>query len=67
MFYPFSACNAPEQAAFMISKKACDEVKKLNFSKNLSIKACLPVIDRASFSPSISDNFIEKTELITTW
>ena len=67
LLFPFSVCNAPEQAAVMISKKVCDKVKKLNFSKSLSIKACLPEIDRAAFSPSISDNFIEKTELITTW
>lgn len=63
----FSACHSPEQTAKIISKKARQKVGQLCTSAKINPKDCLPEMEDVFAAPSLSDQFSDKTEFISTW
>lgn len=63
----FSACHSPEQAVKIIGKKAKQKVGQLCTGSNLNPKNCLPEMEDVFGSPSLSNQFSDKTEIISTW
>ncbi len=67
IIFGFSACHSPEQAVKIIGKKAQQKVGQLCAGSNLNPKDCLPEMDDVFGSPSLSNQFSDKTEIISTW
>ena len=67
MILGFSACNSPEKAVKIIGKKAKQKVGQLCAGSNLNPKDCLPGMEDVFGSPSLSNQFSDKTEIISTW
>ncbi|BDQ11202.1 hypothetical protein [Sediminibacterium sp. TEGAF015] len=63
----FSACNSPEQTVKIIGKKARQKVGRLCTSTKINAQDCLPEMDDVFTVPSLSDQFSDKTEIISTW
>ena len=63
----FSACHSPEQTVKIIGKQARQKVGQLCTSANLNPKNCLPEMEDVFGSPSLSNQFSDKTEIISTW
>ena len=67
IIFGFSACHSPEQAVKIIGKKAKQKVGQLCTGSNLNTKNCLPEMEDVFGSPSLSNQFSDKTEIISTW
>jgi len=63
----FSACHSPEQTVKIISKKARQKVGQLCTNAKINPKDCLPEMEDVFGSPSLSNQFTDKTEIISTW
>lgn len=61
------SCNSSEKAALLIGKKAKAQAAKLNFSKEICLENTIEELETMNYTPTISEIFIEKTELIPTW
>lgn len=67
MILGFSACHSPEQTVKIIGKKARQKVGQLCTRAAIHPKNCLPEIEEVFSTPSLSDQFSDKTEIISTW
>ncbi len=61
------SCNSSEKAALLIGKKAKAQAAKLNFSKEICLKNTIEELETINYTPTISEIFTEKTELIPSW
>ncbi len=61
------SCNVPGDAAKIISKKAREQAQKYSLHRTPEMETSVPDLDCLLYTPSISEIFLEKTELISTW